>query len=103
MHWGLAIRREKGGFGTPYATAAEKFAPVSDLVLQCFVQNGDTSDPAPYVGFYDLFKEHSPGVRLWVYGQWAEQTRPAFWEDEVARPDAGLRSDRDQRAANVRR
>ena len=83
FHWSLAIRREKGGFGTPYGIAAEKFAPVNDLCLQVFVQNGDSSNPTPLVGFYDLFKEHSPGVRLWVYGQWAQQTRPDSWEDEV--------------------
>ena len=82
-HWSLAIRREKKGFGVPAIDAAEKFAPVSDLVLQCFVQNGDTSNPTPLVGFYDLFKPRSPGVRLWVYGQWAEQKRPNSWEDEV--------------------
>ena len=82
-HWSLAIRGERGGFGIPYAAAAEKLAPVSDLVLQVFVQNGDTANPTPLVGFYDLFKARSPGVRLWVYGQWAEKTWPAFWENEV--------------------
>ena len=80
-HWSLAIRRAHQGFGTPAIDAAVKLTPLNDLVLQVFVQNGDTSDPTPLVGFYDLFKEHSPGVRLWVYGQWPEQTYPTCWED----------------------
>lgn len=82
-HWSLAIRGEKGGFGIPYATAAQTLAPVSDLVLQVFVQNGDTANPTPLVGFYDMFKERSPGVRLWVYGQWWQQGLPDFWEEQV--------------------
>ena len=82
-HWSLAIRGEKAGFGTPALEAAEKFAPVNDLLLQVFVQNGDSANPAPLIGFYDLFKKYSPGVRLWVYGQWAEQRFPDFWEDHV--------------------
>ena len=83
-HWSLAIRGEKTGFGTPALVAAEKLAPVSDLVLQVFVQNGDSSNPAPLIGFYDLFKKYSPDVRLWVYGQWATQGLPDLWENQVA-------------------
>jgi hypothetical protein len=81
--WSLVIRGERRGFGTPAVDAADKFAPVTDLVLQCFVQNGDNSAPTPYVGFYDLFKTKSPGVRLWVYGQWWDQGLPDSWEDQV--------------------
>jgi|GEM_PF-1075777 len=73
-HWNWAIRREKTGLGARYLETAEKFAPVSDLILQCFVSNGDTANPTPLVGFYDMFKERSPGVRLWIYGAWAGQT-----------------------------
>ena len=82
-HWSLAIRGEKTGFGTPAVVAAGKFAPVSDLVLQVFVQNGDTSSPAPLVGFDDIFKKKSPGVRLWVYGQWWQKESPDVWEKQV--------------------
>jgi len=79
MLWPLAIRDEK----SPPRVDAVRLAPVDDLVLQCFVSNGDNSEPTPYVGFYDLFKKNSPGVRLWIYGQWQPTHQPDIWEEQV--------------------
>ena len=93
--WPLAIRDEKS---KPRVDAV-KFAPVDDLILQCFVQNGDTSEPTAYVGFYDLFKKTSPNVRLWVYGQWWPTYEPDVWEEQVI----GLHRIYYQAAANVQK
>ena len=77
--WALAIRDEK----SQACVDAVKLAPVDDLILQCFVQNGDNSEPTPYVGFFDLFKKSSPNVRLWIYGQWWGTSTPDVWEEQV--------------------
>jgi len=81
-HWSRFLAGERPAFGTPPGDAAEKYAPVSDLIEQVFVQNGDTSNPTPIVGFYDLFKTKSPGVRLWIYGQWWVKDPNALWEQQ---------------------
>ena len=58
------------GFGTPYPEAFVKFAPISDLVLQTFISNGDSEDPEFSLKFYDDARVKSPDIRPWIYGQW---------------------------------
>ena len=77
--WPVTIRDEQS---KPRVDAV-KLAPVDDLILQCFVQNADNSEPAPYIGFYDLFKKSSPNIRLWIYGQWWGTSTPDVWEEQV--------------------
>ncbi|MBV9864975.1 MAG: carbohydrate-binding protein [Abitibacteriaceae bacterium] len=60
----------KGGFGTPYHDAFVKEAPLTDLVLQAFIDNGDSQSPEYSLKFYDLAKQSSPRVQPWIYGQW---------------------------------
>jgi len=82
--WDLLARGQKDQTQVENAVKnAVNLAPVDDLILQCFVQNADNSEPAPYVGFYDLFKKSSPDVRLWIYGQWWGTTTADIWEEQV--------------------
>lgn len=60
-----------GGFGTPYREAFTKHAPLDGLVLQTFIQNGDSDDPTYSLRFHDLARQSgSPDVQPWIYGQW---------------------------------
>jgi hypothetical protein len=59
-----------GGFGTPYREAFVKHAPLTDLVMQVFIDNGDSQTPEYSIQFYDLAKQSSPQVKPWIYGQW---------------------------------
>lgn len=77
-------------FGSPYREGFVKDAPLDDLILQAFIQNGDSQDPAYSLKFYDLAKQHSPNVRPWIYAQWAglgEETpvtaRAPYWEAQT--------------------
>ena len=60
------------GFGTPYREAFEKFAPLSDLVMQTFISNGDSESPEFSLKFYDDARVKSPAIRPWIYGQWED-------------------------------
>jgi hypothetical protein len=60
------------GFGTPFPKAFEELAPLTDLVLQAFIQNGDSQDPEFSLKFYNDARVKSPNIRPWIYGQWAE-------------------------------
>jgi hypothetical protein len=59
-----------GGFGTPYREAFVKHAPLTDVVMQVFIDNGDSQSPEYSIQFYDLAKQNSPQVKPWIYGQW---------------------------------
>ncbi len=59
-----------GGFGTNHKTAFVKDAPLTDLVMQAFIDNGDSQDPTYSLNFYDLAKQNSPQVKPWIYAQW---------------------------------
>jgi hypothetical protein len=78
--------KSASGFGTPYPEAFEKFAPISDLVMQTFISNGDSEDPEFSLKFYDAARVKSPDIRPWIYGQWRETGSDApgrgspFWE-----------------------
>lgn len=75
-----------GGFGTNHKIAFEKFAPISDLVMQTFISNSDSEDPEFSLKFYDDARVKSPNIRPWIYGQWEAtgSDRPGsgspFWE-----------------------
>jgi hypothetical protein len=58
------------GFGTPYREAFVKHAPLTDLVMQVFIDNGDSQSAEYSIQFYDLAKQNSPQVKPWIYGQW---------------------------------
>ena len=60
------------GFGTPYREAFEKFAPLSELVMQTFISNGDSQSPEFSLKFYDDARVKSPAIRPWIYGQWED-------------------------------
>jgi hypothetical protein len=76
-----------GGFGTNHRIAFEKFAPISDLVMQTFISNSDSEDPEFSLKFYDDARVKSPNIRPWIYGQWDatgsdEPDRGSpFWEE----------------------
>ncbi len=59
-----------GGFGTSYKIAFEKFAPITDLVMQTFIANGDSEDSEFSLKFYEAARVKSPNIRPWIYGQW---------------------------------
>jgi hypothetical protein len=59
-----------GGFGTNYRKAFVDYAPISDLLMQTFISNGDSEDPEFSLKFYDAAREKSPNIRPWIYGQW---------------------------------
>lgn len=79
--------QSSGGFGTPYREAFEKFAPLSDLVMQTFISNGDSESPEFSLKFYDDARVKSPAIRPWIYGQWEDlginKLNPAspLWEE----------------------
>lgn len=50
----------KGSFGSPYHEGFVKDAPLDDLILQAFIQNGDSQDPTYSLKFYDLARQNSP-------------------------------------------
>jgi len=77
-------------FGSPYREGFVKDAPLDDLILQAFIQNGDSQDPAYSLKFYDLARQNSPPVRPWIYGQWAglgeenpATARAPYWEAQT--------------------
>jgi hypothetical protein len=76
-----------GGFGTPYRKAFVDFAPISDLVMQTFISNGDSDDPEFSLKFYDAAREKSPNIRPWIYGQWestgsgSKDSGSPLWEE----------------------
>jgi hypothetical protein len=59
-----------GGFGTNHKIAFEKFAPLTDLVMQTFISNSDSEDPEFSLKFYEDARVKSPDIRPWIYGQW---------------------------------
>ncbi len=75
-----------GGFGTPYREAFVKLAPLSELVMQTFISNGDSDSPEFSLKFYDDARVNSPNIRPWIYGQWEDiginKTNPSspLWE-----------------------
>jgi hypothetical protein len=76
-----------GGFGTNHKIAFEKFAPISELVMQTFISNSDSEDPEYSLKFYNDARVNSPDIRPWIYGQWDatgsdEPDRGSpFWEE----------------------
>jgi hypothetical protein len=76
-----------GGFGTNHKIAFEKFAPITDLVMQTFISNSDSEDPEFSLKFYEDARVKSPDIRPWIYGQWDETgsdqpgTGSPFWEE----------------------
>ncbi len=79
--------QSSGGFGTPYREAFEKFAPLSELVMQTFISNGDSESPEFSLKFYDDARVKNPAIRPWIYGQWEDlginKLNPAspLWEE----------------------
>jgi hypothetical protein len=61
-----------GGFGTNHKIAFEKFAPLTDLVMQTFLQNGDSDSPEFSLKLYEKARVKSPDIRPWIYGQWTD-------------------------------
>lgn len=80
----------RDGFGTPYREAFSRHAPLDGLVLQPFIQNGDSDDPAYSLRFYDLARlGGSSNVQPWIYGQWPatgtgrNNAGVSEWEEQV--------------------
>jgi hypothetical protein len=66
--------KSDGGFGTNHKIAFEKFAPLTDLVMQTFISNSDSEDPEFSLKFYEDARVKSPNIRPWIYGQWESVT-----------------------------
>jgi hypothetical protein len=102
--------KSDGGFGTNHKIAFVKNAPLTDLVMQAFIDNGDSQDPTYSLNLYDLAKQNSPQVQPWIYAQWPstgnggkgspdwEERAQAYMRTYVthklnfqnARPDSGI-------------
>jgi len=59
-----------GGFGVNHSVAFNTLAPLSDLVMQVFIDNGDSDSAEFSLKFYEAAREKSPDIRPWIYGQW---------------------------------
>ncbi|RME90621.1 MAG: hypothetical protein D6766_12970, partial [Verrucomicrobia bacterium] len=74
------------GFGdSDYRAAFRHLAPISHLVVQPFAgHNRSVAEEAAAIGrFYQLCRQTSPGVRLWLYQQWPARDFHEPWSRGV--------------------